>query len=377
MPKLMLFITENVAAKLRGELTRWLLQLKPGVFLGTLSTRVGEKLWKRIKKNRDRGSAIWVRSMNNEQRFEIKTCGNTHWNLSDFDGLQLITHPHKSLQPIKITQKSPKKVKKVPKIIWNTENTPQNFITRTVNISNHNSVLNSSFSGTSAYEEYPPDKLWKNPWLNEIDSIGKSLLSYVLNLNNLSEQPFYGKKLVSLDIETTDFLPKAYEGFINIIGISTIDLRVKNSDEISLHIFQIFNMTRKKHLVDNLLNLLEPYLKEVDDLIVFNQNFDISILNKVIDEFSSNLIMPNNTVDLKNRFSSLEKLEIFLKKSNGVQRSVTKKGIYSDYYRLFKGEGKNGKNKQIEPIGTYNITDTLTPLFVYLILGSNVSHSKH
>ncbi len=372
MPKLMLFITENVAAKLRGELTRWLLQLKPGVFLGTLSTRVGEKLWKRIQKNRDKGSAIWVRSMNNEQRFEIKTCGNTHWNLSDFDGIQLITHPHKSLQPIKITQKSPKNVKKVPKIIWNTENTPQNFISRTVNISNHNSVLNSSFSGTSAYEEYPPDKLWKNPWLNEIDSIGKSLLSYVLNLKNLTEQPFYGKKLVSLDIETTDFLPKAYEGFINIIGISTIDLRVKKLDEISLQIFQVFNMTRKKHLVDHLLNLLEPYLKDVDNLIVFNKNFDISILNKVIDEFSSNLVIPNNIVDLKTRFSSLEKLENFLRKSNGIQRSATKKGIYSDYYRLFKGEGKNGKNKQIEPIGTYNLTDTLTPLFVYLILSSNI-----
>lgn len=256
--------------------------------------------------------------------------------------------------------------------MWKTKSTPLNFITRKVSISLQNSIIKSKFSGTSAYEEYSPEKLWKKPWLNDINSIGKGLLSYVFNLKNLSRQPYYGKKLVSLDIETTDFLPKAYEGFINIIGISTIDFRVKTFSEISLQLFQIFNMTRKKHLVPHLLNLINPYLKEVDDLIVFNQNFDITILNRVIDEFSSNLTIPNNIIDLKTRFSSLKNLEEFLGSSVGIKRTTTKKGKYSEYYRLFKGKGKNGKEKQIEPIGTYNLADTLTPLFVYLILNSHI-----
>ena len=40
---------------------------------------------------------------------------------------------------------------------------------------------------------------------------------------------------------------------------------------------------------------------------------------------------------------------------------------YSDYYHLFKGIGKNGSDKKIETIGAYNIINTLTPLFQYLI----------
>nr|WP_252831049.1 type I-E CRISPR-associated endoribonuclease Cas2e [Bifidobacterium catenulatum] len=33
---------------LRGDLTRWLLEISPGVFVGHLDARVREKLWERI-----------------------------------------------------------------------------------------------------------------------------------------------------------------------------------------------------------------------------------------------------------------------------------------------------------------------------------------
>ncbi|MBD3214204.1 MAG: hypothetical protein GF311_16460 [Candidatus Lokiarchaeota archaeon] len=50
-----------------------------------------------------------------------------------------------------------------------------------------------------------------------------------------------------------------------------------------------------------------------------------------------------------------------------VKRTNTEKGKYSEYYKMFKGKGRKGTEKQIEPIGTYNITDSLTPLLSYII----------
>ncbi len=373
MPKMMLFITEKVSVGLRGELTRWLLQLKPGVFIGTISTRVGERLWERIQKNVGKGSAIWIKSTNNEQRFKIICCGNPHWDISDFDGIQLITHPHKPIQKRKIGSKKQDNSLEPPKILWDTEGTPPNFIIRKVKFTHQNTLIKSSFSGASAYVEYPPKRVWEKPWLDDIDTIGKSLLSFVLKLKNLIKQSFWGKKLVSLDIETTDYLPKAYEGYINIIGISILDLSLNDINKISLNLFQIFNMTRKKQNIPYFLELIEPYLKSADELLVFNQDFDISILNHVINEFKSNLVLPQNIIDLKKWFSSLLSLETFLTAETGVKRMTTEKGIFSEYYQLFKGIGKAGKKKQIEPIGTYNLTDCITPLFVYLILCSKNS----
>lgn len=384
----MIFITENVPTSLRGEITNWMLQLKPGVFIGTLNALVGEKLWKKIQEKQGEGGAIWVKATNNEQRFKLSISGKTHWTIRDFDGLQLITHPHK--KPIKSDVRKQKKVKiprnhnikkidkknkdsqKIPKVVWNTENTPINFITRKVLFKNKDSKIKSIFSGTSAYGEYPPEKLWEKPWIDDIKNMAKSLISYLINIKNLSELSFYNKKLMCLDIETTDFLPKAYEGFVNIIGISILDLREIKDNNFCLQLFQTFNMTRKKANVPLLLNLVEPYFKDIDTLLVFNKNFDITILQSVINEFSLNIALPLNIEDLQDFFPNLKALERFLSKKVGIERSTTNKDKYSEYYSLFKGKGKIGYDKQIEPIGTYNLTDALTPLFAYLLIKSQV-----
>lgn len=384
----MIFITENVPTSLRGEITKWMLQLKPGVFIGTLSALVGEKLWKKIQEKQGEGGAIWVKATNNEQRFTLSICGKTHWTIRDFDGLQLITHPHKKSikrddikqeivkipksHHIKKNDKKLKESQEIPKVVWNIENTPINFITRKVLFKNQGSKIKSLFSGTSAYGGYPPEKLWEKPWIDDIKNMAKSLISYLINIKNLSELSFYNKKLMCLDIETTDFLPKAYEGFINIIGISIIDLREIKDNNFCLQLFQTFNMTRKRANVPLLLNLVGPYFKDIDTLLVFNQNFDITIIKSVINEFSLNIALPSNIEDLQDFFPNLKALERFLSEKVGIERSTTNKDKYSEYYNLFKGKGKIGYDKQIEPIGTYNLTDALTPLFAYLLIKSKV-----
>lgn len=68
----------NCPQQLRGDLTKWLIEIDIGVYVGKLSARVRDKLWKRVCDNIKTGKAIMVFSTNNEQGFQIVT-HNTGW----------------------------------------------------------------------------------------------------------------------------------------------------------------------------------------------------------------------------------------------------------------------------------------------------------
>ena len=50
---------------LRGDLTKWLLEINTGVFVGRVSARVRDNLWDRVVKNVKNGRATLVYSTNN------------------------------------------------------------------------------------------------------------------------------------------------------------------------------------------------------------------------------------------------------------------------------------------------------------------------
>ena len=58
--------------RLRGDLSKWLLEINTGVYVGQLNKRVREELWKRICDNLPRGRATMVYSANNEQGMEFR-----------------------------------------------------------------------------------------------------------------------------------------------------------------------------------------------------------------------------------------------------------------------------------------------------------------
>ena len=87
---MMVLILEKVPVSLRGELTRWMLEAKPGVFVGRLSAMVRDKLWEKACESVKGGGAILVHSVDNEQGFAIKVYGDTSRTTIDFDGLTLI-----------------------------------------------------------------------------------------------------------------------------------------------------------------------------------------------------------------------------------------------------------------------------------------------
>ncbi len=86
-------ILERVPTGVRGELTRWMLELQAGVFVGTLSALVRDLLWAYVSGKMDEGAGILVYQTNNEQGFAMQMCGRTSRKLRDFDGLLLIQIP--------------------------------------------------------------------------------------------------------------------------------------------------------------------------------------------------------------------------------------------------------------------------------------------
>ena len=90
---MILIILERVPVSLRGELTRWLLQPKAGVFVGTVSAMVREKLWTRVLRSKRTGGVIMIYSSNTEQGFAIRTYGPTSRLVEDFEGILLVKTP--------------------------------------------------------------------------------------------------------------------------------------------------------------------------------------------------------------------------------------------------------------------------------------------
>lgn len=86
---MVVLIMERVTPSLRGELTRWLIQPKTGVFVGRLSARVRDLLWERATSGRRKGAVLMVYSDNTEQGFSVRTAGQTSKGIGDFEGLFL------------------------------------------------------------------------------------------------------------------------------------------------------------------------------------------------------------------------------------------------------------------------------------------------
>ena len=90
---MIVMILERVPPSLRGALTRWLLEARPHVYVGTVSARIGNRLWDRAVKHCKDGSAIQIISARTEQGFIIRTHGNPSYQPRDFEGITLIARP--------------------------------------------------------------------------------------------------------------------------------------------------------------------------------------------------------------------------------------------------------------------------------------------
>lgn len=83
---------------LRGHLTRWLLEISAGVFVGHVSARVRDLMWERVVELSKDGRAIMVYSTRGEQRLAFKVHRHD-WKTVDLDGVQLMLRPADDSKP--------------------------------------------------------------------------------------------------------------------------------------------------------------------------------------------------------------------------------------------------------------------------------------
>ncbi len=90
---MVVLILERVSPGLRGELTRWFLEPKAGVFVGRVSAMVRDKLWAKACKEVGEGGCVMIHASDNEQGFRVHSWGKTARSIEDFDGLFLVRIP--------------------------------------------------------------------------------------------------------------------------------------------------------------------------------------------------------------------------------------------------------------------------------------------
>jgi CRISPR-associated protein Cas2 len=81
---------ERVSPALRGYLSRWMLELAAGVFVGRLSASVRDRVWLRACAEVADGSAVLVEAADTEQGYRFRLWGVPPRVPEDFEGLMLV-----------------------------------------------------------------------------------------------------------------------------------------------------------------------------------------------------------------------------------------------------------------------------------------------
>lgn len=93
---MIVLIVERAKPGLRGELSRWLIEPRAGLFVGHVSAMVRDKLWEKVVKSSPDAGAIMIHNAMTEQGFATRIHGDTSRRLVDYEGLCLVQIPQSS-----------------------------------------------------------------------------------------------------------------------------------------------------------------------------------------------------------------------------------------------------------------------------------------
>jgi CRISPR-associated protein Cas2 len=88
---------ENAPPRLRGLLSRWLLEVRPALFVGRLGGRMREALWEKIEDLMPEtgATAVMAWAHAGAQGYSFRTLGEAPRMPVEVDGLWLVTHERK------------------------------------------------------------------------------------------------------------------------------------------------------------------------------------------------------------------------------------------------------------------------------------------
>ena len=82
--------TEAAPPRLRGRLSRWAIEVRAGLYVGSSSAKVRDALWIFVCDNLgSEANAVLVYDAHNPQGFEARTAGKNRRRIVDVDGLAL------------------------------------------------------------------------------------------------------------------------------------------------------------------------------------------------------------------------------------------------------------------------------------------------
>jgi len=88
---MVVMILERVPRGLRGELSSWLMEVQPGVFVGKVSALVRDLLWEKCVLKSAGGKCCQIWSTDNEQGFMLRLSGDSNRRVVELDGLFLVS----------------------------------------------------------------------------------------------------------------------------------------------------------------------------------------------------------------------------------------------------------------------------------------------
>ncbi len=93
-----ILILESVSPSLRGELSKWLIEVQAGVFVGRINVLIQQSLWERALARAEDGSVTMIWRTNSEQGFDVKTWQPKDYVPLDVEGIWLTLRPGKCLK---------------------------------------------------------------------------------------------------------------------------------------------------------------------------------------------------------------------------------------------------------------------------------------
>lgn len=88
---MLVIVLENAPPRLRGRLALWLLEVRAGVYVGSLSRKAREMVWRNVEQGLEAGNAVMVWTSNNEQGFDFQTLGTNRRMPVELDGVKLVS----------------------------------------------------------------------------------------------------------------------------------------------------------------------------------------------------------------------------------------------------------------------------------------------
>ena len=90
---IVVLLLDRVPAGLRGDISRWMVEPRSGVFVGRVSPQVRDRLWDRASQRLGDGAALMIyENARAEQGVSFRQLGDRTRDLVDFDGVTLIGH---------------------------------------------------------------------------------------------------------------------------------------------------------------------------------------------------------------------------------------------------------------------------------------------